>query len=224
MTPKRLSMRNLFFVFVAAGVLSGAGLDANAQRTINMEKLNANQSLLVLNDGVSTVHFDNNTNVTQRHNEYLAAIEKCSSLQFKYALLLDIDVEAVTNQVLFEEIEKWWATRYRYGGTTTKGIDCSAYTGTLLSDVYGLNVSRTARAQYAETEKIEREDLQEGDLVFFNTRGGISHVGLYLGNGYFTHAGSTTGVTISNLDEGYWSRKFLRGGRINAITNPETAD
>ena len=53
-----------------------------------------------------------------------------------------MDVEQIINIALIEEIEKWWATRYRYGGTTEKGIDCSAYTGTLLSDVYGLNRSK----------------------------------------------------------------------------------
>jgi lipoprotein Spr len=80
---------------------------------------------------------------------------------------------------------------------------------------------RTARDQYASCIKLDKEDMQQGDLVFFNTRGGISHVGLYLGNGYFTHASTSIGVTISNLSETYWSRKFVSGGRLTATTEPE---
>ena len=57
--------------------------------------------------------------------------------------------------------------------------------------------------------------MEEGDLVFFNTRGGISHAGVYLGDGYFVHASSSVGVTISNLDETYWNRRFISGGKIS---------
>ncbi|MBK8611005.1 MAG: C40 family peptidase [Chitinophagaceae bacterium] len=219
-------MKNLFFVSAAISVFSGTSLTAKAQPSVNIERLTSSVQVEKSANSVGgpEINLTTASRVADRSisgNEG-TAIEKCSALQFKYALLLDMDVEAVTNEVLYNEIEKWWATRYRYGGTNGKGIDCSAYTGALLSDVYGLNVSRTARAQFAESEKIEKEDLQEGDLVFFNTGRGVSHVGLYLGNGYFTHAGSSTGVTISNLDETYWQRKFLRGGRIASTASCQT--
>lgn len=209
-------MKNLFFVSVAISIFSGTSLTAKAQPSVNIERLDATLELKKPTksiDGIVSGSPVANAGVIKAFD--VSAIEKASSIQFKYALLLDMDVEAVGNAVLYEEIEKWWATRYRYGGTTGNGIDCSAYTGALLTDVYGLDVSRTARAQYGESEKIAKKDLQEGDLVFFSTiRKGISHVGLYLGNGYFTHAGSSTGVTISNLDDAYWSRKFRGGGRV----------
>lgn len=223
-------MQNLFFVTVAAGILSATSLTAKAQPSVNIEQLNtgATQKSQKFIKGIEinqvvTEHAENviatlaPTNVA----EPSSAIENCTSLQFKYAQLLNMDVEALSNNLLFEEIEKWWATDYRYGGSTQKGIDCSAYTGVLMADVYGLTVARTARAQYAESEKIDKADLKQGDLVFFHTRRGVSHVGLYLGNGYFTHAGSSTGVTISNLDDEYWNRKFIGGGRITGTTASE---
>lgn len=144
------------------------------------------------------------------------ATEACKSLQFKYAQLMNIDIEDITNLTMFHYVDEWWKTRYRYGGSTKKGIDCSALTGILLGSVYGLALPRTAREQFAASEKIKRENLQEGDLVFFNTRGGVSHVGVYLANNYFVHASVSDGVTISNLNESYYSKKFIGSGRIKS--------
>lgn len=142
------------------------------------------------------------------------SIEASNKLQFKYAQLLDINVENLTNLSLLSLIDDWWKTRYRYGGTTKKGIDCSALTGLLLRSAYDVDVPRTARMQYADCEKVSRENLKEGDLVFFNTTGGVSHVGLYLANDHFVHASSSSGVTISSLNEAYFSARFLGGGRV----------
>ena len=140
--------------------------------------------------------------------------EEIPAIQFKYAMLLDVDVEALKNISLLGFIEKWIGTRYRMGGTTKRGIDCSALTGSLLMAVYGFAVPRTAREQYKATEHIKKDELKEGDLVFFNTHGGVSHVGLYLENDYFVHASSSQGVTISNLDDSYYAKRFICGGRV----------
>jgi len=126
---------------------------------------------------------------------------------------MDIEAESISNVSLFGFIEEWWNTAYRYGGTTKKGIDCSAFTGLLLSTVYFTGVPRTAREQYASSEKINRDEMQEGDLVFFNTRGGVSHVGVYLANNYFVHASTSRGVTISNLNDNYFGKRFIGAGR-----------
>lgn len=142
-------------------------------------------------------------------------IESCTPLQFKYAQLMNVEVETIGSNKLYEVIEDWWGTRYRYGGTTKKGIDCSAFAGTLLNETYRVSLPRTARDQYAQCEKVQRDNLQEGDLVFFNTRGGVSHVGVYLNNGYFVHSSVSSGVTISSLNDDYYNRKYIGGGRIN---------
>lgn len=141
-------------------------------------------------------------------------IESLSELQYKYAMMLNVNVESLKNNSLLGFIDDWFGTRYRYGGTTKKGVDCSALTGSLLMAVYGLAMPRTAREQYNSTKHIKKEDLKEGDLVFFNTKGYVSHVGLYLENGYFLHASSSQGVTISNLNEEYFQKTFICGGRV----------
>jgi len=218
-------MKHLFFVSVALGIFSGTSISVEAQTAVNLMRLNdgissnpsshsnesnpLNAETVVPFNGIGLKR----TPVKRGVNSALN-IENCTPLQFKYAQLLNVEVEALANNALYQFIEEWWATRYRYGGQTRSGIDCSAFAGTLVSSIYGISLPRTARDQYSICKKLEREEMQEGDLVFFNTRGGVSHVGVYLGNGYFTHASVGNGVTISNLDEKYYSRKFISGGRI----------
>lgn len=224
-------MKNLFFVAVAMGIFSGTTLTAKAQSSVNRRQVGTavpTKKSLKFIDGIEikngtivsekavTVRQEelNTTAYIKPFNTEGSGIENCTSIQFKYAQLLNMDVESITNYSLFSFIEKWWATPYRYGGATKKGIDCSAYSGTLLYDVYGFVAARTARDQYKACEKTDRENLQEGDLVFFNTRRGVSHVGVYLRNGYFTHASTSSGVMISHLDETYFNKKYIGGGRI----------
>ncbi|HEX2684236.1 MAG TPA: NlpC/P60 family protein [Ferruginibacter sp.] len=227
-------MKNLFFVSVAIGILSGTMLPARAQSSVNVEQVNGGSQKRSVKfiDGIeikagTTVAdktvISRSTSPEFQHpkQEESTAIESFTSLQFKYAQLLDIEVEQATNKTLFAEIDKWWGTRYKYGGASESGMDCSAYTGTLVHNVYGIVLPRTSRDQYEDCIKLDKNELQQGDLVFFRTgRRGVSHVGLYLGNGYFTHASTSIGVTISNLSETYWTNAFVSGGRINV---PATA-
>lgn len=141
-------------------------------------------------------------------------IEDLSTLQYKYAMMMNVDVESLKNLSLLGFIDNWFGTKYRLGGTTKRGIDCSALTGALLLAVYGFNMPRTARQQYDATAHIDKDELKEGDLVFFNTHGGVSHVGVYLENDYFLQA-STHGVIISSLDDHYYAKRFICGGRIS---------
>jgi hypothetical protein len=237
-------MKNLFVVAVATGIFTGTSFEAKAQANINLEKLAAKpkpaspkfiNSIQITPSGKPTDgdYYSNEdlsrqetVTAVRRQEEAkepvkkavatanAAAIEMCSSLQFKYAMLMDVEVESLSNFTLLNFIEEWWATRYRYGGTDKKGIDCSSFTGKLQQEVYNNTMPRTAREQYQVCEKVEMENLQEGDLVFFNTRGGVSHVGVYLGNNCFVHSSTNSGVTISSLTEHYYSKRYIGGGRV----------
>jgi lipoprotein Spr len=142
------------------------------------------------------------------------SIEYVSPSYFRYAILLDIEVERLSNKKLIEYIHQWWAVPYRIGGSTMNGIDCSNFVKGLTNYTYGLELPRTSREQAAFCKEIEREELREGDLVFFNTGKGISHVGLYMANNKFVHASTSMGVVISSLDEPYWKRRFVKSGRL----------
>jgi lipoprotein Spr len=140
--------------------------------------------------------------------------ENLSALQVKYAVLLSTPAEELKNTKMFEFIDDWYGTPYRLGGTTKKGVDCSAFSQFLFASVYGLSIPRTAREQYNLTNRISRTELKEGDLIFFNTHGGISHVGVYLQNNKFVHASTSGGVMISDIFDEYWVRRFVGVGRL----------
>ena len=142
-------------------------------------------------------------------------IENGDPLQFKYAIKMDVEVERLSNTDLYKFIESWWGTPYRMGGTSYNGVDCSAFTQILLFAIYGLQVPRTANEQKMFSATINVNELKEGDLVFFNTRGrGVSHVGIYLQGNQFVHASSSSGVMISNLNDNYWHKRFINAGRV----------
>lgn len=145
---------------------------------------------------------------------YSAEIEQSNPLQFKYSIILEQPVESIDNAKLIAFMEDWYGTPYQFGGDSKKGIDCSAFTCLLMDSVYDVTLPRTAKSQYNSSTKIRKEDLIQGDLVFFNTTGGISHVGVYLSNNKFIHASASSGVMISDLDDAYFKRRYIGAARV----------
>ena len=106
---------------------------------------------------------------------------------------------------------------YRYAGLDRKGLDCSGLVYLSFQEGLKYTIPRTSSSIYAWVEKINTSDLQIGDLVFFVTAGsGVSHLGIYSGDGWFIHSaseGNKTGVIYSRLDEAYWKRTYRGAGR-----------
>jgi cell wall-associated NlpC family hydrolase len=155
--------------------------------------------------------------LTLGNNSYLnrsASVEKASELQLKYAILLNTEVELLHDNGLLQYIDEWYGTRYRYGGTTKSGVDCSAFVQAIYLSAFAVSLPRTARDQYRNSRIISTTEIKTGDLVFFNTTGGISHVGIYLQNNKFVHASTSQGVTISDMFDPYYLKRFIGIGRI----------
>jgi lipoprotein Spr len=146
--------------------------------------------------------------------EYSTDIEKCNALQFKYAILMEEPVETVTNERLVSFLESWYGIPYKYGGEDRLGIDCSAFCALLMDSVYGIALPRTAKSQYEMGIKVKKDQLEQGDLVFFNTTGGISHVGVYLANNKFVHTATSAGVMISDLNDMYYKKRYIGATRV----------
>lgn len=106
-------------------------------------------------------------------------------------------------------------TPYLWGGTTTNGIDCSAFVQRVMKYALGIDLPRTSIMQSTVGEEVNRENLQFGDLIFFNTIGRrISHVGIYLGESVFAHSSSSGGVKTSSLNEDYYNAKYVTARRV----------
>ena len=145
-----------------------------------------------------------------------ADVEAVSSVQLKYAVLMNTEVESLPAKALLENVDEWYGVRYRTGGNTKSGVDCSGFTVAVYSALYGIALPRVSRDQYRISRKISTTELQEGDLVFFNTRGsGVSHVGVYLGNNRFIHASVSRGVMVNGLSEPYYAQRYYGAGRID---------
>jgi hypothetical protein len=110
--------------------------------------------------------------------------------------------------------------KYRYGGTSPdRGFDCSGLIHYSAQKSWGLNLPRRARDMAQVGQKLEISELVVGDLVFFNTLGHrYSHVGIYLGDGYFVHAPSSRGyVRVENMSVRYWQKRYTGARRIEPV-------
>ena len=106
-------------------------------------------------------------------------------------------------------------TPYLWGGTTTNGIDCSAFCQRVMKYALDIDIPRTSIMQSTVGDEVNRESLQFGDLVFFNTMGRrISHVGIYLGESVFAHSSSNGGVKTNSLNEDYYNSRYVTARRV----------
>jgi hypothetical protein len=127
-----------------------------------------------------------------------------------------------TNKVEYfqSQVDKYIGIPYRTGGSTEKGFDCSGFVRQVYSEFFGLDLPHQSGSQSSLPfmQKITKDDLITGDLVFFTTgkkHKRISHVGIYLSDGRFIHA-AKGGVTVSSLDSSYWKARFFVAKRVGS--------
>ncbi|MGN7453431.1 C40 family peptidase [Paenibacillus pasadenensis] len=129
-------------------------------------------------------------------------------------LLLTFSSSAFANTPdLDSAIKKVIGTPYKYGGTTTAGFDCSGFVRHIFNQ-FDVKLPRTSKSQAQVGSKVDKDDLRPGDLVFFNTSGrGISHAGIYVGDGKFAHA-SSKGVRYTKLSDSYYAKRYVTARRV----------
>lgn len=123
--------------------------------------------------------------------------------------------DSVSGARVIAKAAQYLGTPYRYGGSAPGGFDCSGFTSYIFKQ-FNIYLERTAAGQYVQGTAVSKANLIPGDLVFFNTYGGISHVGIYAGNGQFIHSSSPSsgGVIYSSLSESYYASRYVGARRV----------
>ena len=126
-------------------------------------------------------------------------------------------IEPNQSQTTLAKLEKVYrkykGVPYRYGGTTSKGFDCSGFVQRAYMDAFHKNLPRTTKAMMKSGKKVSKSKLKIGDLVFFHPTRKYYHVGIYMGKGIFMHASSSRGITKSKLDLKYWVKSYVTARR-----------
>jgi len=130
-----------------------------------------------------------------------------------------IFTDPILRKTLVENINDWLGTRYRHGGHSKAGVDCSNFTACIVESTLGIKFPGSPQGQLALFEPINNiDDMQFGDLIFFTGRNQrakrVGHVGFYLGDGLFAHSSSGRGVIYTHINQGYYAERFRYGGRF----------
>lgn len=157
---------------------------------------------------VSTVAASS-TKVTEEKNEET----KTEIIKEKTPKPTKENTTQVANNSSFEEfIKPWIGTRYKFGGSSRSGTDCSGYVMQIYKTKLNIALPHNAASMFKMGSAVKAADLKEGDLVFFGNVWGINHVGIYLSKNRFTHASSSQGVTITPMEMDYWNSRY-KGAR-----------
>ena len=149
--------------------------------------------------------------------EKLAFNDKKSArgIQKKYSTVIGVGEKEINNVRLYFFLDEWVGVPYRYAGKNKKGVDCSGFSGILQKEVFGKTATGSSASIHNQCEKINRDELREGDLIFFKIESKeVSHMGVYLQNNKFAHAVIKRGVAINDLNEPYYKKYFWGFGRL----------
>lgn len=126
------------------------------------------------------------------------------------AMVRNLDIKSR----LMDQYASWKGVRYRLGGDSRRGIDCSAFVQRTFREQFGMDLPRSTYEQQEIGVQIQRTKLRPGDLVLFRAGSTGRHVGIYLGNDQFVHASTSSGVIISNMKEAYWNKRYQEARRV----------
>lgn len=128
---------------------------------------------------------------------------------------VNLPLTSCDDTTLYLFVADWLGTPHKLGKCSKQGVDCSCFVKLLYEKVYAKKSPRSAHEMYEGAKRVSNRELAEGDLVFFRIKSKrVSHVGVYLKDGWFAHASSSKGVIINNLSEMYYKKYYSGAGRL----------
>lgn len=191
-----------------------AGVDARTLMQLNGMSSSTIQVGQTLNLGKATAASAATTDSTAAANAAIAAVVNPTKTSTSTAAV--VTPASSGGAYIRTAASRWLGIRYVHGGTSGWGLDCSGFTLRVFQNM-GINLPRTAAAQWRSGYAVSRRDLRAGDLVFFNTTGRVaSHVGIYLGNGMMANANSYYGRTMVEplFSNSYWAARYVGARRV----------
>lgn len=197
---KFIAVSVLAVFFVSSYALSQEVKDNLSNKVANSHKKN---------EQVASTNFKSKTEINKGN------LESLSSSLAGYIESVNNSSAINSDEVMYKVIE-YLNTPYLWGGTSKRGIDCSAFVQTVMYQALGVALPRTSLEQSGVGAEVEVKDLKFGDLLFFDTmkKGRVTHVGIYLSDGYFVHSGSSTGVIVTSLEKETYAKSFLKAKRV----------
>ncbi len=119
---------------------------------------------------------------------------------------------------LYQQYSEWRGVKYKMGGMSKQGVDCSGFVRLTFADLFSLKLPRDTILQARGGVEIDKGDLRSGDLVFFRINKRTQHVGIYLEESRFVHASTSRGVMISSMTQPYWQKRYWKSVRHEILS------
>lgn len=199
------SLKFIVMIALAAFVVSSTAMSQEIKDNLSPKVGNSYKK----NTQVAGIDFKSKTEINKGN------LESLSSSLAGYIETVNNTSAINSDEVMYKVIE-YLNTPYLWGGTSKRGIDCSAFVQAVMYQALGVALPRTSLEQSGVGENVEVKDLKFGDLLFFDTmhKGRVTHVGMYLSDGYFVHSGSSTGVIVTSLEKETYAKAFLKAKRV----------
>ncbi len=205
-----LRFRQIIFLLLVAAIMTGCG----TTRPISPTQKKKNWSI---NDNTKGSTKKNNGGGQSQNKG--SSDKKSNSNHAANCKKLGVSASSSDNVKLYSECASWVGVKYKYGGTSKSGADCSGMTYMIYKTVYGKTLTRQSAGMLNDNcTKIKKSQLREGDLVFFRTDGKRSstpnHVGIYLKENKFIHSSTSKGVIVSDITQEYYITNWIAAGRV----------
>lgn len=143
----------------------------------------------------------------------ILALSACSNDRHMAAPLNPHQASAPVTKKLYRHFNDWRGVRYREGGMSKSGVDCSGFVHLAYKNRLNKHIPRSTERLSTSGRAVSSKNLRPGDLVFFKTGWKKRHVGIYMGRGQFMHASSSRGVMMSKLNNPYWTEAYWMARR-----------